>query len=126
MSDQTALGLDELRLTYTLALAIGRAPDVPAAVEVVLKTLSDAGGWAVSTAWQPNRAGTLLEFCPPGYSRIPLGGEFLTESAHFTFARGVGLPGRVWQSGHPAWVRDVSRDSNYPRHLVAERTGLKT
>src|SRR5262249_26868317 len=40
------------------------------------------------------------------------------------FARGVGLPGRVWASGTAAWIDDVLRDANFPRAQAAARDGL--
>src|SRR6185503_3974423 len=50
--------------------------------------------------------------------------EFEEKSRTTTFAKGVGLPGRVWASGEPAWIADVTRDSNFPRAAVAARSGL--
>ena len=50
--------------------------------------------------------------------------EFVALSRRTTFAPGVGLPGRVWASGHPAWIPDVVTDSNFPRAPVATRAGL--
>ncbi len=38
---------------------------------------------------------------------------------------GVGLPGRVLISGEPAWIIDVTKDSNFPRAKLAENIGVK-
>ena len=42
-----------------------------------------------------------------------------------TFARGEGLPGRVWASGEPAWVPDVMRDDNYFGKHAEPQAGLR-
>jgi signal transduction histidine kinase len=49
---------------------------------------------------------------------------FLEDSRKRRFRIGVGLPGRVWQSGQSAWVPDVTVDDNFPRSPVAMSCGL--
>src|SRR5204863_5319860 len=51
-------------------------------------------------------------------------GEFVELCREMEFRPGVGLPGRVWQSGEPAWIPDVVKDSNFPRAQAASRAGL--
>jgi len=40
------------------------------------------------------------------------------------FTRGLGLPGRVWANGEPAWSPDVVQDANFPRAPVAAQANL--
>ena len=48
----------------------------------------------------------------------------ITEST--TFAKGVGLPGRVLESGKPEWITDLTKDSNFPRSKLMENLLVKT
>ena len=50
--------------------------------------------------------------------------EFSAATMQATFARGTGLPGRVWERREPAWIPDVIHDANFPRAEVAEHVGL--
>ena len=47
----------------------------------------------------------------------------VTESTKFV--PGIGLPGRVLASSKAAWIRDVTKDSNFPRARLAEQIGVK-
>ncbi len=51
--------------------------------------------------------------------------EFETMTRRIAFARGVGLPGQVWQSGAPVVTSDIGDHSTFPRDAVARREGLK-
>lgn len=51
--------------------------------------------------------------------------QFQTVSEATHFERGVGLPGRVFATGEPSWIHDLSADQNFPRAHVAQLAGLK-
>ncbi len=48
----------------------------------------------------------------------------VTEST--TFAIGIGLPGRVLKSGKPAWISDLSKDTNFIRAKLSDKIEVKS
>ena len=51
--------------------------------------------------------------------------EFEATSRQAAFAPGIGLPGRVWETGKPIWLPDIVHDPNFPRAPVADRERLR-
>ena len=54
------------------------------------------------------------------------GGDFERQTGQIRFGQGVGLPGRVWDSGEPQWISDLTADPNFPRSAAAAKAGLHT
>ncbi|MEK7787533.1 MAG: ATP-binding protein, partial [Chloroflexota bacterium] len=113
------------RLLQTVTQAIVAAENFRSAVDTALSTVCAATGWIYGEAWIPAPDGTRLECASAWHSGAPGLDEFRQASQNFTFTAGNGLPGRVWLSKQPAWVRDVTLNSNFTRAPLALRAGLK-
>ncbi|HEX5965747.1 MAG TPA: ATP-binding protein, partial [Pyrinomonadaceae bacterium] len=50
---------------------------------------------------------------------------FETASRNRTFTRGIGLPGRIWATGKPAWIPDIIAERNFMRAAFAAEAGLR-
>jgi diguanylate cyclase (GGDEF)-like protein/PAS domain S-box-containing protein len=116
---------EEVRLLQTIILAISESKDLHSALEVVLRKVCEVTGWLLGQAWIPRSETTVLECSPAWYSSAKGLEKFRALSEGFTFPPGRGLPGRVWSSKHPTWIRDVTEDGNFPRAPVAREVGLK-
>lgn len=114
----------ETELVRDLAIAVGEADSLDDAFEVVLRRLCTATGWTVGQAWAPDHEGTELVCSPAAYVASDRFDPFREASRAQRFPPGVGLLGRVWQSGSPAWILDVRTDLNFPRAKVAADVGL--
>jgi PAS domain S-box-containing protein len=117
---------EQLNLLQTITSQLTAAEDLSSALEVVLRDVCEKTGWVLGHAWVPNSEGTILDFVSAWYCGD---GELkpfkaISEASHFK--PGVGLPGRVWKSKHPAWLENVTNDPNFPRSAAARTAGLKT
>jgi hypothetical protein len=90
-----------------------------------MRKICEATGWVFGQAWIPRAGEPVLECGPAWLGRPDELASFRALSQRLTFASGIGLPGRVWSTQKPAWVRDVTIDANFPRAPQARTAGLK-
>ena len=110
---------------YATARVLAESARLSDATPRILEAICTALGWEYGALWRVD----LEAIRPPLRRRLAVARRRVSTSskrsaARHTFARGVGLPGRVWASGHPAFIADVLHDRNFPRAAVAAREGL--
>lgn len=139
LANQTAVALETVRLFDALrettkvqtllqdvAVAANEAETVERAMQFAIDRICAHTGWPVGHAYVPDGVNPTL---------VPMRLWHLDDPERFdTFRRvteatplpfGVGLPGRVVPTGQPAWVEDVTRDSNFPRAGAATDIGVR-
>ena len=116
---------EEVSLLHTIIMEVAAAPDLTASLEVVLRRVCEKTGWAIGQAWIVHDDGQCLECSPAWFSMVTGLERFRAVSDAIRFCPGEGLPGRVWASGQPAWIRDVTLDPNFPRAAAAREVGLR-
>ncbi|MBN9689264.1 MAG: PAS domain S-box protein [Verrucomicrobia bacterium] len=129
MRDDTALRDREarrsalLRINQTLSESTGLAE----AAGQILAALGQSLGWSVGGVWSVDAGGKLLVPVASWSDSPARYVEFLEATRENQFAFGVGLPGRVWQSGAGVWIADLAAESPevYPRATAARSVGLR-
>jgi two-component system sensor histidine kinase/response regulator len=90
----------------------------------LLQVMCEGLGWDVGALWTVDEAADVLR-CVEFWQRPEHAVTgFARATRQSQFPPGVGLPGRVWANGAPAWIPDVTRDSNFPRAPHAAEEGL--
>ena len=114
----------ELRRATQLAVTrvLAEASSLAEATPQMLKAVCESLRWDMGTMWQIE-ADTLrcVNIWRAGGERLS---DFEKTTRKSTFARGIGLPGRIWLTGEPQWISDVTHDRNFPRALLADQAGL--
>lgn len=112
------------RLVVALSIAdvLARHDSLRSATTDLLRSIGGGLGWEIANFWSVDIA-TLT--CGASWQleprRFP---DFERLTFDLVLPKGRGLPGRVWASGEPAWVTDLSNDANSPRAAVAAREGV--
>jgi PAS domain S-box-containing protein len=114
-----------LQVQDAVSRVLAAAPTLKDATPGIFHALANHGGWEFGAIWEVSRTTQRLscvEVWQTESAHVP---EFEAATREITFERGIGLPGRVWDSCKPAWLRDVTADSNFPRASVALKSGLR-
>ena len=111
-------------LQHSVTRVLADAETVVEAGPRILQAVGASLGWDFGSLWLINPAVNQLH-CVNTWQRADLNAaEFESATRRRTFASGEGLPGRVWASAQPAWIRDVACDPNFPRAPFAVQAGL--
>lgn len=116
----------EMNLLESVAQAASNAGDVLAALSVTLGKICESTGWHLAQAWIPRPGDSTIECSPAWHCRVGGLEQFRAESLSFAFTSNQDLPGRVWSSKQPLWIRDITSETGVSRASFAERAGLTT
>lgn len=100
----------EANLLQTISLSISEAKDFHSALKVSLSKICEITGWLFGEVWLPLPDKSAIEFSNIWCGKWEHAGKFADLSNEFIFRPGIGLPGRVWLSKKPEWIRDVSSE----------------
>src|SRR5262245_10098514 len=113
-----------LATQYATTAILARAPTLEEALPEILGAIGNSLDWSLALRWSVDAEHDVLRCAETWMAPSRTGQALADQSRRMTFARGVGLPGRIWSSGQPAWIVDVVRDSNFPRAPSAMKDGL--
>lgn len=116
--------LRPLTAEYISARALAESATLADAAPRVLQAICEALNWDYGAVWNLDSSADVLRCVDTWHLPAIALPEFTAVSRRTTFARGIGLPGRVWASGEPAWIPDVVADRNFPRASIASHEGL--
>jgi PAS domain S-box-containing protein len=120
-------GVKRLEAHHAVTRALAESSSMVDAIPRILTAVGQALGCSLGYAWQPDSTGERLELVGTWPSPMPLQFvDFVQLTRASVFAREVGLPGRVWTTGAPAWLVEVTDDPNFPRARAARKVGLHT
>ena len=116
----------EARLLHKATTMAAETEGFEEALQSCVDIVCEMTGWPVGHAYLPSDDGQMLEPTTIWHlgdqgSHVPL--RQVTEQTRFE--KGKGLPGRIWQSGEPAWVTNVQTDDNFPRAALCDDLGVK-
>ncbi len=109
---------------HSLTNVLAESAGMTQAASLILEAIGDNLGWDLGAIWTLDSSQQVLRCLNVWHSPHLNLDAFRQESQSITFARGVGLPGRVWKSGEPIWITDVVSDPNFPRADAAAQEGL--
>jgi PAS domain S-box-containing protein len=113
-----------LTAEYIAARALAESATLSEAVQRVLQAICEALDWDYGAFWNVDVGGGVLRCAETWHAPTVSTPEFEAISRSTAFTKELGLPGRVWATGKPAWIHDVVDDGNFPRAAIARKEGL--
>lgn len=112
----------ELAVANALVVAAGLDDAAPRVLRAICETLD----WQVAELWRRDPAADVLRSVASWHSPEVDIRRLKAVSTELTLARGVGLPGVVWDTEEPRWIVDMEHDARVIRSEEALAAGLNS
>jgi PAS domain S-box-containing protein len=113
-----------LALQYAITRILSESTDFVESAHEILEAVCANLGWDIGAIWRVDWETLRLVFVDLWHTADVSTDDFESLSRNSQFEKGVGLPGRIWATGEPAWIPNVVEESNFPRASVAALVGL--
>jgi serine phosphatase RsbU (regulator of sigma subunit) len=110
---------------HTVARILAESSGLPNVAAMILQSICQSLGWVVGAFWAIDPNAQVLRCIDVWHAPMVDITEFERTSRQHACAPGIGLPGRIWASGSPVWLSDVTQEAFLPRAPVAAREGLR-
>ena len=111
---------------YAVTSVLADADSLETATPQILNAICENLDWEVGAIWrldEPTQKLRSISICHHPHRSSP---RFEEATRELTLARGVGLPGRVWETGEPAWIANIPPEAPFPRARIAFDEGLRS
>lgn len=116
--------VNNLALQHAVSLVLTNASSQEIAARKILQIMSDILNMKVANMWTAAQDGYTLNLYASHCIEEPAFKKFIEDCKPFSFLPGVGLPGKVFQSKEIEQIKDVTKDTNFPRAPFASAAGL--
>ena len=113
-----------LEAQFRVARILAESESLDVAAPILLQAIAESLGWEMGQLWSIGREGDLLHWVASWQAPSLDAAQFEDASRNRTFSRGIGLPGRIWATAAPGWIRNIAEDANFPRVPAALLAGL--
>lgn len=114
-----------LALQYAITRILSCSIDFVEGTHEILSTVCESLGWQLGALWAVDYQNEVLRCVDVWHDASLSVDGFESVSRQRTFKMDEGLPGRIWATAKPAWIRNVTSDPNFPRGEEAKQAGLK-
>lgn len=120
----------QLQLMEAIAVKANQSSNLTEVLQFAIQQICQFTDWALGHAYvadsgpREHLQSTLIWF--KNTAAHPAIDGFIQSTEARSFDRGVGLPGRVMETGEAAWVVDIGQDNSFQRSDLAQKAGLKT
>jgi diguanylate cyclase (GGDEF)-like protein/PAS domain S-box-containing protein len=114
-----------LRLEHTVSHSLAEADSAAGALRAAIRAVCELENWECGRYFRWDEKALALRFDQSWGVPEPAIQQFIDRSRGIVYKPGVGLMGKVWQSGRPLWVADVTKDPRALRSAFTDDLGIR-